>query len=283
MTDETRIIPTIGIHHNVPPEIYHRWQALSNSWLSHLRISPAHLLDLMESGPDESTPAQAFGTAVHCAVLEHQVFDDRYAIQPEDMNGSTKAGRAFRTAARKAGRVVLTCKEGRGCMAIARRARANKRMAEWRKRPHYTEVSLCWERDGYLCKARIDLMVPGLNDFADLKTTITASPEGFARHIARYRYHVQLAWYADGLRALTGDTWNAFIVAAEKRRPFLVTIHALEQGGIAHCAAIAECDRLFALYKSCCESSTWPGYPDVNDIVLPDWAIEETEVDEPFE
>lgn len=284
MTDDLHITPLVGIHYNVPAEEYHRWQALSSSWMSRLRNSPAHLLDLMEEGLDDSTAAQTFGTAVHCAVLEGDAFKGRYSVQPEDMNGATKAGRAFRTAAAEADQIVLSAKEGRHCAAVARRAKQNPRMVEWLARPHRVEISLCWQRDGYLCKARLDLMVPGINEFADLKTTMTASPEGFARQIARYHYHAQLAWYAEGLRALTGKEWNGFLVAAEKRRPFLVTIHRLTPGSVAHGAAIAECDELFALYKSCCESGKWPGYPDVNDIVLPEWAIETTvDVDEPFD
>ena len=278
------LIPTVGIHHNIPAEVYHSWQALSHSWLSRLRISPAHLFDLMTNGPDGSTSSQAFGTAVHCAVLERDTFDTRYAVRPEGQNGVTKEGKAFKAEAEATGRAVLSHEEGRWCEAVARRARENRRVSEWLARPHDTEVSIVWERGGYLCKARLDMMVPGINIIADLKTTFTADPDGFARQITKYHYHTQGAWYAEGLRAVTGQDWTFNIIAVEKRRPFLVTVHELVRGDAAHSVAVTECDKLFMLYTECCKAGHWPGYGDIFPITLPEWAmVESGEQEESFE
>jgi len=283
-------VPAPGIHHNVPPETYHSWQALSHSWMGRLRQSPAHLLDLMDNGAERSSPNLNFGSAVHCLVLEPSEYPKRFAIRPDGEKGNTKAGLNFAAAARKQNMVVLSSIEGRWCEAVARRAAANSRLRDWLKRPHATEVSLVWERDGYMCKARADLLVDGIAIVADLKTTVTASPKGFASQVAKYHYHEQAAWYMDGLRRLTGRVWDFYFLACEKQRPFLVTAHQLVRDSSAWDVATTECERLFALYKQCCESRLWPGYEDVYEIELPTWAMTsdgaETEPDaaaEPFE
>ena len=273
------IIPTVGIHPDVPPEVYHSWQALSNSWMSKLNISPAHLYDLIQNGGTPASKDQDFGTAVHCKVLEPDCYEGRFAVRPEGQSGATKEGKAFK--AQVGNRIVLTDKEGRWCDAIARRANANRIVREWLHQVHQTEVSLVWERDGYLCKARTDLLVPDAFVMADLKTTRSASPKGFATQVARYAYHCQAAWYLDGIQRLTGKVWNFYFIACEKSRPFLVTVHQLARDSPAYRLAVAECDRLFDLYKQCWENRAWPGYGESFTIELPDWAVNETSESEP--
>jgi len=265
-------VPTPGIHYGVPSETYHSWQALSHSWMQRLRQSPAHLLDLIENGPDEPTPAMIVGTAVHCAVLEPEEFEKRYAIRDEDVNGTTKAGKEFKAKSESAGQIVLSAKSGRWIKAIARRARHSPRLAEWLHRDHQTEVSFVWLRDGLFCKCRVDLIVPGLNILVDLKTTLSGSADGFATQVARYNYHGQAAWYLEGVQQTTGETWDWWFTACEKRRPFLVNCHAMPRDSKAHLDAVAENDRLFGIYKACMETGHWPGYDDVDEIHLPEWA-----------
>lgn len=275
--------PVVGIHHDVPPETYHSWPALSHSWLKLLRLSPAHLRDILDNGSESPNRTQAFGSAVHCMVLEPDRFNKRFAVRPENQTGTTKAGREFAATSRTNNMTVLSTVEGRWCEAVARRAAANKRLEEWMCRRHEVELSLVWERDGYLCKARPDLLIPGINTLVDLKTTVSASPQGFATQVAKYRYHMQAAWYLDGIERLTGRAWDFWFLAIEKRRPFLVTTHELARGSEAHTAAVAECDALFALYRQCRETDTWPGYGDCFQIELPEWAFDERFAEVPFD
>jgi hypothetical protein len=273
-------VPSVGIHPNIDPAVYHGWQALSHSWINKLHVSPAHLADLMEHGysGDDSSPTLNLGSAVHCRVLEATEYEKRYAIRPEGQSGTTKEGKAFKAEAVAAGKTVLSAQEGRWCEAIAFRAKQNALVHEWiaRSRDNMarnTEVSLVWERDGFLCKARADLIVPSMNIIADLKTTVTASPRGFAVQVAKYHYHEQAAWYLDGMRRLTGKMWDFHFIACEKGRPFLVTCHQLVRDSPAHLRAVAENDRLFEVYKQCCRTRQWKGYGDCFEIVLPDWAM----------
>jgi len=282
-------VPRPGQYPCVPPATYFGWHALSHSWMNKLRISPAHLADMMEHGYSEKgSTAMDFGSAVHCRVLESpSEYAKRYAIRPEGQTGTTKDGKAFKAEANLADMTVLSCQDGRWCEAVAYRAKMNHRLREWLDKPHDTEMSLVWERDGYMCKGRADLIVPSLHVIADLKTTVTASPKGFALQVARYHYHEQAAWYLDGMRRLTGAGWAFYFIACEKQRPFLVTCHQLVPDSPAYTQAVAENDRLFELYTECCQSGKWPGYGDVFEIELPEWALQESgEVpeseDEPF-
>jgi len=279
------IIPTPGIHYRVPNEEYHQWQALSHSWMNRLRLTPAHLRDLMENGGDESTPAMVVGSAVHCVVLEPDQYDLRYAVMIEGVNGTTKDGKAFKASEEAKGKTVLSLRDGRLVAAIARRAKHSARVQEWLHREHSCEVSLCWERDGYLCKARLDLMIPGLNTIVDLKTTVTASERGFAAQVAKYGYHLQAAWYLDGIQRLTGQLWDWHFITCEKRRPYLVNCQALLRDSEAHVRAVTENDDLFRLYCACMQSGLWPGYQDVSEIKLPEWALVDgaAVLDEPFD
>lgn len=280
MNTVPNIFPTPGIHYGVPANVYHSWQALSHSWLNKLRQTPAHLLDLIEHGGDEPTADMIFGSAVHSRVLEPDEYPHRYAVREEGVSGTTKAGKEFKEKHESMGLIVLANRDGRWVEAVARRALDNPRLQEWLHRNHQVEVSLVWERDGYLCKARPDLLVPGLNVIADLKTTKSASEKGFAAQTAKLNYHGQAAWYLEGIQKLTGQAWDWQFIVCEKRRPFLVNCHGMPRDSAAHLLAVAEIETLFEQYKACMKSRRWPGYPDVPEIHLPEWALEASAIEE---
>src|SRR5262245_8459627 len=75
--DNSVVAPDPGVYPNVPMEAYHRWNAVSNSRLTKLDRSPAHLLAYLTE-PPEDTKATAEGRAIHCAVLEPDDFVNRY-------------------------------------------------------------------------------------------------------------------------------------------------------------------------------------------------------------
>jgi exodeoxyribonuclease VIII len=236
--------------------------------MKQLSRSPAHLLDVMENGNGESSKDQVFGTAVHCRLLEPALYWNRFAARPEGLSGVTKDGKAFKADVEAVGKTMLDHKTARWVDAVARRAKENATVQAWFDAEHQTEVSLLWERDGYLCKARADLWIPGICTIADIKTTTTASPQGFTYQIMKYAYQRQAAWYADGAQRLTNKVWDFWLIACEKSRPFLVTAYKIDP--ISHQRAVDENDRLFSLYKQCMVSRRWPGYGDQHEVMLPE-------------
>lgn len=110
----------------------------------------------------------------------------------------------------------------------------------------------------------------------DLKTTDSAEPSNLAKSIYQYCYHMQGAYYLDGMIALglSPDGEPAFVlVFVEKAPPHLVAIvqmtpEALQWGRVLNRKAID-------IYRRCCETDTWPGYPDTDKVLsisLPGWA-----------
>ncbi|ADE87957.1 exonuclease VIII [Escherichia phage vB_EcoM_ECO1230-10] len=140
----------------------------------------------------------------------------------------------------------------------------------------------------------------------DLKTTEDASPEGFAKSIANWRYDVQHAYYIDGTRLaleqgkcnppqegkaelsvywtdpVTGvlcrcrpDFWRGYpkhfaFIAVEKKPPYAVGVYVLDSEGVEIGRAQYQHD--LRVYAECVRSGEWPGYGDkVQTISLPGW------------
>lgn len=140
----------------------------------------------------------------------------------------------------------------------------------------------------------------------DLKTTEDASPEGFAKSIANWRYDVQHAYYMDGTRLaleqgkctppqegkaelsvywtdpVTGvlcrcrpDFWRGYpkhfaFIAVEKKPPYAVGVYVLDSEGVEIGRAQYQHD--LRVYAECVRSGVWPGYGDkIQTISLPAW------------
>lgn len=138
--------------------------------------------------------------------------------------------------------------------------------------PGEAEKSVYWKdpTTGVLCRCRPDWwrddwIIP------DLKTTDDASPEGFAKSMANWRYDVQAAFYIDGIEAATGKRPKAFIfIAVEKKPPYAVGVYKLDSES-------EELGRLqyqhdLRVYAECLANDNWPGYGDkIQTINMPAW------------
>lgn len=110
----------------------------------------------------------------------------------------------------------------------------------------------------------------------DFKSCVSASPADVEKAIARYGYHIQLAWYLRGLRALSlaDDTAEGVLVMQEKTAPYLVTV--VQPDATAMRMADIRIRQALDLYAECTATGRWPGYAD--DVVLaelPPWEIRE--------
>lgn len=143
----------------------------------------------------------------------------------------------------------------------------------------------CYWRDpetGVLCRCRPDFYrTDGV--VVDLKTSVDASPEGFSSSINSWRYHVQAAYYLDGIRAAIAAGASdlavpkAFVfVAVEKTAPYAVGVYLIdaESIDIGRREYRADLDR----YSECVASNSWPGYGDmIQSIGLPEWRLRREE------
>lgn len=138
--------------------------------------------------------------------------------------------------------------------------------------PGKAEKSVYWidATTGVLCRCRPDWWRDD-NLIVDLKTTEDASPEGFARSIAKFRYDVQDAFYTDGVQQATGKRPKAFVfIAVEKKPPYGVGVYVLDAE--TKDLGRAQYQHDLRVYAECLRTGEWPGYGDkIQTISLPAW------------
>ena len=257
---------------------YHRHSAVSKSHLDQVARSPLHYwaryLDPNRVEP-EPTPAMLVGSAVHTHVLELDQWDARYVTAPEGIDRRTKAGKAewdaFTTAAGK--RTVLAKADAEQVMRMGHAVFAHPAAAMLLAMPGKAETTWMWtdEATGLQCKCRPDWLTDDHSLIIDLKTTEDASPAGFRKSIANWRYHVQAAWYLGGLAQATGTCPDQFIfIVVEKKPPHAVAVYAADVEIIVAGTKQARLD--LDTLAVCKAANAWPGYSDqIETISLPPW------------
>ena len=195
-----------GIYFGMPEYEYHADPALGSTDVKRLAYSPA---DYWFSSPlnphrepDDPTPAQIFGTAIHKLILEgEQAFEGRYA--PTKFNGATKAGKQERDDIRAAGKIALKQDDFDRIKISGAVIRANPHLGE-AFHGGLPEVSIFWESAGIRRKCRIDYLKRRAS--VDLKSIRNSRNVGFSeacrRAISEFRYDVQAAHYRDGRAAM---------------------------------------------------------------------------------
>ena len=257
---------------------YHAHPAISKSHLDQVARSPLHYwaryLD-PNRVTIEPTPAMAIGSAVHTHVLELDQWDSQYAIAPESIDRRTKMGKAewevFTTAA--TGRTVLSRADAELVMRMGHAVYSHPAAAMLLNMPGKAETTHMWTdaATGLQCKCRPDWLTDDGSLIIDLKTTDDASPAGFRKSIANWRYHVQAAWYLNGIEQATGTRPDQFIfLCVEKRAPFAVAVYAADAEMIQIGAEAAARD--LEVLATCKAAGAWPGYSDqIETINLPSW------------
>lgn len=189
-----------------------------------------------------------------------------------------KEAQQQRDAARAAGKIPLLTAELARVQAMADAIRAHP-VAGYLFDPYdgMPEQSVFWEdeRTGIMRRARLDWlpeMAGGRPVITDYKTCDAADPESISKAVERYSYHMQHAWYVDGVAAALG-VMPAFIFCfQEKQPPYLINVvelkpEAVQTGRRLNARAIDEyCARI--------KTGEWPGYDDgeITEIGLPAWA-----------
>ena len=275
--------PMLGLHHGLDINAYHGGPGISKSGLDKIARSPFHYWSHYRdpARPDEAprtSDADMAGALLHCALLEPEEFGKRYAVGP-DVSRATKEWKAF---------AAETVAFGREPIKHAQRADAWAQAASIRKLPEIrsllargrAEVSAYWtdEATGELCRCRPDWVAEvgaGQVILLDAKTYSDASPDDFARQIARMRYHVQDAFYWDGYQhAAQVEVVGFVFLAVELKFPFAACPIAIDDDGRE--AGRREYRRDLDTYAECQRTNTWPGHPTTVQVVsLPNWAIKE--------
>lgn len=265
-------VPEPGVYPGVPWATYHAWDACSSSRLSRLARSPAHLRAYLDGLTDDETAAKTSGRLLHTAVLEPERFRGSVVRGPEG-DGRTKAVRDGRAALETAGKTVVAPTTYDRIVRMRERLLTHPTVRQLVERAFSpTELSIVWDADGLVCKARFDLPVPSLGVILDIKTARDARPSEFEKAVHNYGYARQAAHYLDGAAVHWPETFDLFVfVVVESEPPHEVAVYELDARALE--LARAELDTLRARYRTCIETGEWPGYDtEVTRIGLPAWA-----------
>jgi len=252
---------------NMPAAIYHGTKALSKSGLDQFRKSPAHFRAWQDgTTKNESSPALEFGTAVHMAILEPQLFALNYTLFTGDRRN--KDGKMAYEAVIASGKIPLNQEQWDNITGAAAAVHAHPTAALLVEKIQ-TEVSCFDSWNGVKVKARIDGLAKDY--IIDVKTTQDASPVAFGKSCAQFRYHVQAAWY----QRITGV--NRFIfIAVEKEAPYGVACYELDEQAISLGHIIIE--EQLRTYVECEQLNSWPCYSShIQSLSLPAWAARQSE------
>jgi len=304
--------PRLGIFDDISNDDYHHGPGISKSGLDLIAQSPEHY-QTVKKHPKPSIPAWVVGTALHTIILEPDEFDNRYVMEPPgapprptaaQLNAAKPTALALERIAyweqwdaENEGKIMLSTKPGDDpfwkpsdwCMV--HRMRDSILMHETARiwlnpSAGRAEQSCYWldKDDDYgvreptyrLCKCRPDFINDDHDVMVDLKTTMDASYTGFRQSIAKWRYHVQDAWYRSGYYEATKKTVRNFIfIAVEKTPPFAVGIYDMNHElGNEKRAGRELMLRNLDTYHECLTTGVWPAYsPDIRTIELSPWQL----------
>lgn len=296
---ETQHKQELGLFADMPIEDYHRGPGISSTALKKdLEAPKLHKAYVDGMLSDEETPATVMGSAVHCAVLEPNKFQDIYAVVPSGIKKPTVAQINAKKPSIKTIELINWWDEFNRENAGKNQIKEEERDLSFRIRDavwthpeakeyffnYQTELSGWYldqdfehgEGTNMLCRYRPDLRS---DDFiVDLKTTVSAEKEKFGRQALKMGYHISAAHYLAGDTALKGTTHNQFIIiAVEKTPPYMVSVYAFLDRQLG----LGRWERRRALneIKKCRDEKLWPGYN--NDVAVgiefPPWAYYEYE------
>jgi len=280
-----------GLFDGISNAEYHGGAGISKSGLDLIAQSPLHYyaayLDPKRQ-PREETAAMAIGTAIHSAVLEPDKFNTEYIVVPD--NAPKRPSVTQRNAKKPSdetiyaidwwenfalqadGKRILSADDCEACLAIADQVRSHP-AARVLFANGIAEQSAYWvdKETGVQCKARPDWLMP--SGIVDVKSTENASLSAFQRSVVSWRYHVQAAWYLDGIKAATGDSAQAFMFAVfEKKPPYACAFYYADADMLE--LGRREYRRNLQTYAECMNRNVWPGYSaEILPISLPVWVL----------
>jgi len=295
----TEITHGPGLYPDMGIEAYHAdTTAISKTGLDLINKSPAHYFAeyLDPARPpkkNDETPARLVGHLAHCAILEPDQFDRRYAVLPADAprrpsstqwNAKNPSADSLAAMAwwrdwqaKNEGKTVVTHEQREAALRQAESVRRipDIREALERGRP---EVSAYWTdpATGVLCRCRPDWVHEAGSGviLVDVKTYSSADPFEFARQIPRMRYEVQAAYYTNGFAlAADADVLAFLFLVVETEYPYAASAVMLDDDALAQ--GCVTYHRNLETYVQCLKTGQWPGYPTaIQPVSLPRWARE---------
>lgn len=258
-----------GRYPNIKNEEYHKLPAIGSTNLRAAIRSWKHFEKSM-NGEQEHKNEFDIGTAIHLALLEPEECKRRVVEAPNCKRG-TKEWNDF-SASCPPDAILLKTNDASG-VSFSDIKKIQESMAEreaLRNEPFLSngeaEVTFIWrdELTGLLCKCRPDWirndgMIIDVKSVPDGKA---ATPDSFGRELIDFRYHVQAAFYLEGVNTIEKEKYSEFtFIPVEKKEPFLINEFYLDANmlKIGHDIMRTQLNRIKEYYDS--NPRPYMGYP----------------------
>lgn len=221
----------------------------------------------------EPTDALRVGNAVHAAILQPALFDDRYA-EWSGTDKRTKAGKEEWAAFQQnlGDRITLSHIEYTWCLEMRDAVHAHPiaRGLLMNGKPEHSFFARDTE-SGELIKCRTDYFTDDGDVIVDIKTTTDAHPITFGKDAANYRYDLAPPWYFDVIGRVTGHAPRQWIwLVIEKSLPYAIGIYYAQKHDIIR--ARDTCRRNFLEILKYRQANLFPDYGDqIRPLELPGW------------
>ena len=275
---------------------YHAAPGISKSHLDVIAgKSPKHYWEKYINPKHEEPPKSLVfqkGQAMHTAILEPETMSERVIVGlPHDRRSKANQQAWAEYELEHAGKIILSREhlddvervveavwrspEAAGLLTGGYAEQSIFAMMQVPDDEHETGLLLDHETGEvieHLTKCQLDYVNWNRGYILDLKSSEDASPAGFAKSCANYRYPVQNAWYNDVLDASPfgyhPENW-AFLVF-EKEPPYAIGIHFLDEVDIARGRIAAHRD--FKRIVQHRRANHWPDYGmSQKPLNLPSW------------
>lgn len=232
--------------------------------------------------------AQILPTTDGGYAVQSEAPPESHALQMNKWNGNAKVCQEWAADRAGDGKTIVKADEYTDASGMAEQVRKHPKLGPLLAGAQ-VEVSVVWmdAKTGLKCKARFDLYKEGV--ICDLKSS--SSPAWAANELTnpffhnayRYGYHIQVAHYMEGLKALAMTERVPWVVlaAVEGYSPYLLMAYDIFDDPQALSYDFLTLGRLrrymlMVEYKRCLESGEWPGYKtEHEDMMLPYRGVEE--------
>lgn len=268
---------------NISFEKYTQAPGINISSLSYFDESAAKFKKMQEN-PKCDTKSLAFGRLIHTLILERNLVNQEYAIEPA-INKRTKAGKDFfkNWGEQAKGKQIVSSEDFKKACDIAHSFESkllwedaflfdvmknSKNELSWFVQDDELEVTLKGRTDIFWAKSNKEIII------ADLKTT-SKSAKNFKRDILEYKYNIKAAWYVDLIAKsleVEASKIKFFLIALETFSDYDYMIYEVGQEEIDFCRPIYE--NWLAQYKIFSEGKEelTLGYPKgIQQVVSPQW------------
>ena len=248
--------------------------AMSSSGLKELARSPAHYKKYITE-PRKQTESMLLGSAFHTYLLENDKFNSEYSVIPK-LDRRTKDGKiAYEIFMAEAGERKLINLEMFDTIRFMTDSVNNHALAGKLITGGVSEKSFFWtdEESGANCKIRPDYFIEDKEIIVDIKTAQDASKYGFRSSIGKYMYHLQSAFYLEGMGIAKDKDYTNFVhLVVETEAPYNIGIYVL--GNLSLQKAEEKIRFLLDIYSKCLNADKWPGYEEsLQNIEIPSYLL----------